>query len=99
MALVSAVRVLKPARAGAPPRTSWARRIATLPDLLPPLGIFLVVVGSIYAGLATPTEAASLGVVAALILAAANRSLSIGMLRLALEGTMRTTAKIGRAHV
>ena len=41
-------------------------------DLLPPL-IFLVVVGSIYAGIATPTEAASLGVIAALLLAAWER--------------------------
>ena len=38
--------------------TSWSERWKVLPDLLPPLGIFLVVVGSIYAGIATPTEAA-----------------------------------------
>src|SRR5690606_11562873 len=58
MLLVVLVCVLKPDMAGRPMRTSWQRRIATLPDLLPPLGIFLVVVGSIYAGIATPTEAA-----------------------------------------
>lgn len=74
--------------------TSWERRLATLPHLLPPFGIFLIVVGSIYAGVATPTEAASLGVVAALILAAARRQLTVPMLKLALEGTMRTTAMI-----
>jgi tripartite ATP-independent transporter DctM subunit len=75
-------------------RTTWGERIAALPDLLPPLGIFLVVVGSIYAGLATPTEAASLGVLAALILAACFRRLSIKMLIEAFENTMRTTAMI-----
>ncbi len=74
--------------------TSWEDRIASLRHLLPPLGIFLVVVGSIYAGIATPTEAASLGVVAALGLAAANRTLSFSMLREAVEGTMRTTAMV-----
>ena len=74
--------------------TSWGQRIRVLPDLLPPLAIFLVVVGSIYAGLATPTEAASLGVVAALILAACYRTLSISMLREAIEGTMKTTAMV-----
>src|SRR5690606_34147249 len=54
-------------------RATWPERSRSLIDRLPPLGIFLVVVGSIYAGLATPTEAASLGVVAAMALAAAYR--------------------------
>ncbi len=79
---------------GAREETDWSARIACLPDLLPPLGIFLVVVGSIYAGLATPTEAASLGVIASLGLAAWNRTLDLGMLRQAIEGTMRTTAMV-----
>ena len=79
---------------GTPIETSWALRRKSLVHLLPPLGIFLVVVGSIYAGLATPTEAASLGVVASLGLAAFARSLSIEMLRRTLEGTMRTTAMV-----
>ena len=79
---------------GTPIETSWAMRVRSLVHLLPPLGIFLVVVGSIYAGLATPTEAASLGVVASLALAAFTRSLNIEMLRRAVEGTMRTTAMV-----
>ena len=74
--------------------TSWGQRIRTLPDLVPPILLFGVVVGSIYAGIATPTEAASVGVVFALILAALNRTLSVSMLREAFEGTMRTTAMI-----
>lgn len=73
---------------------TWGERIAALPALLPPIGIFIVVVGSIYTGLATPTEAASLGVVAALILSASNGTLNLKMLRGALEGTMRTTSMI-----
>ena len=74
--------------------TSWKDRIATLPDLIPPILLFGVVVGSIYAGIATPTEAASVGVVFALILAAWKRMLSVQMLKEAFEGTMRTTAMI-----
>jgi C4-dicarboxylate transporter DctM subunit len=81
-------------RGGTPIETSWASRIRVLPDLLPPLFIFLAVVGSIYAGWATPTEAASLGVVAALVLAGWERKLSLPMLRAVAEGTMRTTALI-----
>ncbi len=74
--------------------TSWDLRWKSLPHLLPPLGIFVVVVGSIYAGFATPTEAASVGVVAALALAAAFGSLNLNMLREAIEGTLRTTAMV-----
>jgi tripartite ATP-independent transporter DctM subunit len=74
--------------------TNWRERIRVLPDLVPPILLFAVVVGSIYAGIATPTEAASVGVVFALMLAAWNRTLNLGMLREAFEGTMRTTAMI-----
>ncbi len=79
---------------GTPVETSWSARIRTLPDLLPPIFLFVAVVGSIYAGVATPTEAASIGVVFALIIAAWRRSLSFQMLREAFEGTMRTSAMI-----
>jgi tripartite ATP-independent transporter DctM subunit len=81
-------------KGGTPIETSWGKRFSMLPTLVPPLLIFLVVVGSIYAGVATPTEAASLGVVAALVLAAWERRLSLSMLRAVAEGTMRTTAMI-----
>ena len=79
---------------GSPVETSWHDRFKVLPDLLPPILLFLAVVGSIYAGVATPTEAASIGVVFALVIAAFNRTLSFSMLRAAFEGTMRTTAMI-----
>lgn len=48
---------------------TWKQRLAVLPGLVPPLSIFLVVMGSIYLGWATPTESASLGVLIALLLA------------------------------
>lgn len=86
--------ILRPEWGGTAIVATWKQRFAALPALIPPIGIFLVVVGSIYAGIATPTEAASLGVVAAMILAAFNRKLTIDMLRVAIEGTMRTTAMI-----
>ena len=73
---------------------TWGARLRSLVNLLPPLGIFLVVVGSIYAGFATPTEAAAVGVMAALVLAAGYRSLSLPMLRDAVEGTVRTSSMV-----
>ncbi len=86
--------VIKPAWGGQPVRATWGERLRSLQHLLPPLGIFFLVVGSIYAGLATPTEAAALGVVGALVLAAFSRKLTLRMLRDALEGTMKSTAMI-----
>jgi len=83
--------LLKPRWGGKRIETDWAARRASLRHLLPPLGIFFVVIGSIYAGLATPTESAALGVLASLGLAAWNRSLTIPVLRHAFEGTLRIT--------
>ena len=73
---------------------SWEARMKALPDLVPPLVIFLAVIGSIYAGWATATESAALGVLAALGVAAWNRRLTWRALLQAFEGTMRTTAMI-----
>jgi C4-dicarboxylate transporter, DctM subunit len=86
--------LIRPEWGGTKLETTWAERIRLLPDLIPPLLLFGVVVGSIYAGIATPTEAASVGVCFALVLAAWNRALSVSMLKEAFEGTMRTTAMI-----
>ncbi len=74
---------------------TWGERIDGLKDLLPVVFIFIVVVGSIYAGFATPTESAALGVIAALFLAlVVYRTLNRHVVREILEGTMRTTAMI-----
>ncbi|MGH6896201.1 MAG: TRAP transporter large permease [Geminicoccaceae bacterium] len=86
--------LIRPAWGGEAVSTSWRERVRSLPDLLPPLGIFVLVIGSIYAGWATPTESASLGVCAALVVAAMFRRLSASMLREAILGTMRTTGLI-----
>ncbi|MFC3674803.1 TRAP transporter large permease [Ferrovibrio xuzhouensis] len=94
MVIVAVCCLVKPAWGGEKLSASWGERLRSLTDLIPPLGIFLVVVGSIYAGLATPTEAASLGVVAALGLAAFYRRLSFAMMKEVLENTMRTTAMV-----
>ncbi len=94
MLIVALACAWRPAWGGQRIQATLAVCIAGLIHLLPPLGIFLVVVGSIYAGLATPTEAAALGVMAGLLLAWWNRALNWGMLRLALLGTMRSTGMI-----
>ncbi len=78
-----------------PPKGSlWPARLAGLPHLVPPLGLFIIVVGSIYLGVATPTEAAALGLMATLGLVAANGRLRLSVLLSAFEGTVRTTCMI-----
>ena len=91
---VLVICLVRPSLGGTPTSATWQQRIAALPDLLPPLLIFLAVIGSIYAGLATATESAALGVIASLAVAAWHRKLTLAVLRLAFEGTMRTTAMI-----
>lgn len=85
---------LRPELGGVPKKASWQQRIKALPDFIPPLVIFIAVIGSIYGGLATATESAALGVIAALGVAAWHGKLSFQMLKMAFEGTMRTTAMI-----
>ena len=94
MAVIVIACLRHPQWGGQKVETSWSQRIRVLPDLLPPILLFVAVVGSIYAGVATPTEAASIGVVFALIIAAWNRALNFSMLLEAFEGTMKSTATI-----
>jgi C4-dicarboxylate transporter DctM subunit len=94
IAVIAVFCVARPSLGGEPVKTSWSMRFRSLPDLLAPAILFVCVVGSIYGGIATPTEAASIGVVVALIVAASSGSLTLGMLLAAFEGTMRTTGMI-----
>jgi tripartite ATP-independent transporter DctM subunit len=86
--------IARPELGGKRISANWEARVRALPDLVPPLVIFLAVIGSIYAGWATATESAALGVLAALGVAAWHRRVSVRMLLEAFEGTMRTTAMI-----
>ncbi|MGB9699057.1 MAG: TRAP transporter large permease [Thermodesulfobacteriota bacterium] len=86
--------LIKPEWGGQRTSAAWGERLRALPDLIPPIIVFISIIGSIYAGWATATESAALGVIAALAIAASRRLLSIQMLKNAFEGTMRTTAMI-----
>jgi len=94
MATIVICCLVRPEWRGVPIEASWHERVRSLTGLLAPLALFLVVIGSIYAGFATPTESAALGVIAALGLAALNRRLTLEMLTQAIDGTMRTTGMI-----
>ncbi|AMJ59601.1 TRAP transporter large permease [Bosea sp. PAMC 26642] len=94
MATIVICCLIRPQWRGRTIETSWKQRVESLGGLVPPGIIFLIVIGSIYAGFATPTESAALGVVVAIGLAAFNRKLSVRMILEALDGTMRTSAMI-----
>ncbi len=66
----------------------------TLKSLIPPLALILAVMGTILAGIATPTEAAGLGALGALLLALFNRKLNWPVLRDSAFATMKTTAMV-----
>jgi tripartite ATP-independent transporter DctM subunit len=96
---VMGVALFQPAAAPAlPPEeraatgADLARRVVV--SLLPPLLLILVVLGSIFAGVATPTEAGALGAVGAMAMAAANGGLTLGALRAAMVETSRLTVMV-----
>ncbi len=76
-------------------RVPFGERIRGMRLLIPVVGLILCVIGSIYAGIATATEAAALGVLGALIIAALSRSLTLSAFTEALMGATRTSAMIG----
>ena len=74
------------------PRVPLRERIVRLVDLSGPFIVFLIIMGSVYTGWATVTESAALSVIAALGIAAFNRTLSIRMLHDAFVATANLTA-------
>jgi tripartite ATP-independent transporter DctM subunit len=71
---------------------SWRERLLPFAKyVLPLMGIFIVVVGSIIGGFATPTESAALGALAALVAAAAYRRLSWANFVVSVRETLRLT--------
>lgn len=94
MAVTAGLCLVRPALGGPTRRFSWPERIASLVHLVPIALLFIIVIGSIYAGWATPTEAAAVGVAVALAIAAANGGVSASMLQEALLGTVKITSMI-----
>ncbi|WP_036478744.1 TRAP transporter large permease subunit [Myxosarcina sp. GI1] len=104
MAVAFAVHVLivawlKPDAAPALPREvreigGKALLIRVFQVMLPPLLLILVVLGSIFFGIATPTEAGAVGSLGAIILAAFNRQLNWSALKDVCDATMRITTMV-----
>jgi len=73
---------------------SWKERLVGLKDLAPTVILILMVLGSIYGGVATPTEAAALGVFGATLFAFINRRMNPKIFFQCLVGAVKTNAMI-----
>jgi tripartite ATP-independent transporter DctM subunit len=96
---VVAVAIVNPAAAPALPAAErdvpgreLARQVALV--MVPPLFLILLVLGSIFAGVATPTEAGALGAVGAMVLAAVHRRLDLKALKATMDETAKLTAMV-----
>ena len=86
--------LFRPSWGGVRESSPWVEKFRELIYVIPPTALFLIVIGSIYVGIATPTEAAALGLVASLILAASRRKLTLEILIETFVSTMRTSCMI-----
>jgi TRAP-type mannitol/chloroaromatic compound transport system permease large subunit len=60
--------------------------------LIPPLGLIFLVLGTIFLGIATPTEGGAMGATGALLMAVARRRLSLHLMRQAMDTTMKLSS-------
>lgn len=91
---ISIIVRVKPELGPAGERTAWAERGRALARVWPVLALFVIVMGGIYGGIFTPTEAAGVGAVGALLFAVARRALTWRTLFDTLVETVVTSAMI-----
>ncbi len=72
----------------------WALAEKCLRGIIPSLGLIFLVLGTLFFGLATPTEAGAMGAIGAIAIALFNRTLTYGLLYQAMATTMRITAMV-----
>jgi C4-dicarboxylate transporter, DctM subunit len=94
MVAIAAMAAAKPALAPREPAVSLAEKLRVSLTILPVALLVFLVLGTIYMGIATPTEAASLGAVGAFVLAAIGGKVNRRMLRDTFLNTVNTTAMV-----
>ncbi|MEP5765836.1 MAG: TRAP transporter large permease subunit [Halieaceae bacterium] len=94
IAYISAYAWLRPEHAPAVPDHERVDAGALLRGLLPPMLLITAVLGSILSGAATPTEAAGVGAIGALLLAIGKRQMTLGRLREVVIGTTEVTSMV-----
>lgn len=94
MLVIFIMAKVRPNIAPVGPATTWAEKFAGLINLLPIIALMFVVLGSIYWGIATATEAAAFGVTGAFLIAALKGRINRKMIRETLMVSASTTALI-----
>jgi C4-dicarboxylate transporter, DctM subunit len=83
-----------PALGPAGPRTTWGQKLRSIGGVTETLLLFLLVIGGMFTGVFTPTEAAAVGAAGSLIVAAFKRALTWKMLLRSLQETVRTSCMV-----
>jgi tripartite ATP-independent transporter DctM subunit len=94
MMTIGAIGFVRPGYLPTGPRSSWTERLQGLRDVWASLLLFVFVIGGLYGGMFTPTEAAGMGAGGAFIIAKARRRLSRADTLGALLGATRTAAAV-----
>jgi tripartite ATP-independent transporter DctM subunit len=94
MLAIGLVTAVNPELGAAGPRTTWRERLVAMRDVWEVVALFVMVIGGLYLGLATPVESAALGAVGALLFGVGKRTLRWQGLLAALDETVRTTAMV-----
>jgi tripartite ATP-independent transporter DctM subunit len=85
---------LKPGYGPAGPKATWGQRFRSLTGVIEVAALFFVAIVGMFVGLFTPTEAAAVGAVGALVIALLGRSFSVRMFTTAVLETLRTSAMV-----
>jgi len=94
MLTIAAIGLARPGFLPAGPRSDWKERLASLRDVWAALALFVFVIGGLYGGLFTPTEAGGVGACGAFLISIARRRLTpAGVLKSLLQAT-RTAAAV-----
>ena len=91
---VSAIGWLRPGFLPAGERAETAERLASMRDIWAPLALFVFVIGGLYGGLFTPTEAGGMGAGGAFLIGVLRGQLSLSDIRASLLQATRTAAAV-----
>ncbi|MGH9419869.1 MAG: TRAP transporter large permease, partial [Thermoanaerobaculia bacterium] len=92
---MAAIALLVDRNEGAMERYTWGDRFAALRQLIPTVALIAAVVGTLYFGIATPSESAVIGVFGALLVSAFQRGLTWPNVRAAFLAAVRTSSMMG----
>ena len=94
MLTIAAIGLIRPGFLPAGPRSDWSERIKSLRDVWAALALFAFVIGGLYGGLFTPTEAGGVGACGAFLISVARGRLDVAGARAALLQATRTAAAV-----